>query len=349
MEAAINWPEPARHGLYEASSQYRNWRFSDAQLADLRERTSRAVMETTCAAFERDVPGSSASLEFPTPQEELALVRFYAAKIGQICSVFRFGEEVEATGVVYLKRFYMKHTVMTHHPKNVMLTALFLAAKTCNRPVSIADFVKGIPKTTEDDVLSLEFPVAQSLNFEFAVWHAHRALWGIFLDAQTLDPPPASDELQAAYNIAIAIVRKSRLTDVDALYTPAQIAYAAWHRASSELATLWLTAKEKRGVEVDATAVALIAILQHIDEYGDPPSVERVRDIDRRLKLCRNPETIPGSRAYLRRQAEHEALIAAKRKRKAEKARAEMEEDEDPFGGGGGGAIGANREVTMRA
>lgn len=26
--------------------------------------------------------------------------------------------------------------------------------------------------------------MAQSLNFEFSVWHAHRALWGLYLDIQ---------------------------------------------------------------------------------------------------------------------------------------------------------------------
>lgn len=34
--------------------------------------------------------------------------------------MFRFPEEVEATAVSYLKRFYLKNTVMDWHPKNVM-------------------------------------------------------------------------------------------------------------------------------------------------------------------------------------------------------------------------------------
>lgn len=64
------------------------------------------------------------------------------------------------------------------------LTALFLATKTTNNPISLDSYTSNIPKTSHSDVLDLEFLVAQSLNFEFAVWHAHRALWGLWLDLQ---------------------------------------------------------------------------------------------------------------------------------------------------------------------
>jgi hypothetical protein len=64
------------------------------------------------------------------------------------------------------------------------LTALFLATKTTNNPISLEAYTNNIPKTNPSDVLDLEFLVAQSLGFEFAVWHAHRALWGIWLDLQ---------------------------------------------------------------------------------------------------------------------------------------------------------------------
>lgn len=64
------------------------------------------------------------------------------------------------------------------------LTAIFLAAKTTNNPIPIDTYASRIPKTTREDVLDLEFLVAQSLGFEFVVWHAYRALWGIYLDIQ---------------------------------------------------------------------------------------------------------------------------------------------------------------------
>lgn len=152
-------------------------------------------------------PGSSKDVLFLTADEELLLVRHYLTKVVQLCGHFRFPEEVEATATTYIKRFYLMNTVMDWHPKNVMygqskasfcalcvtysglflenrLTALFLATKTTNNPISLDSYAAHIPRTEPADVLELEFLVAQSLGFDFAVWHPHRALWGAWLDLQ---------------------------------------------------------------------------------------------------------------------------------------------------------------------
>lgn len=71
------------------------------------------------------------------------------------------------------------------------LTALFLATKTTNNPISLESYTSNVPRTSTSDVLDLEFLVAQSLNFEFAIWHSHRALWGLWLDLQVRRPPLA--------------------------------------------------------------------------------------------------------------------------------------------------------------
>lgn len=47
-------------------------------------------------------------------------MKLYVSKITQLCALFRFPEEVEATAATYLKRFYLRNTVMDWHPKNVM-------------------------------------------------------------------------------------------------------------------------------------------------------------------------------------------------------------------------------------
>jgi cyclin H len=65
-------------------------------------------------------PGSSANVAFLDAEDEYLLVKLYISKVGQLCGHFRFPEEVEATAITYLKRFYLKNTVMDWHPKNVM-------------------------------------------------------------------------------------------------------------------------------------------------------------------------------------------------------------------------------------
>lgn len=69
--------------------------------------------------------GSSESISFLTAPEEYSLVKHYITKVTQLCGHFRFSEEVEATAVSYLKRFYLKNTVMDWHPKNVMSVILY--------------------------------------------------------------------------------------------------------------------------------------------------------------------------------------------------------------------------------
>jgi cyclin H len=48
------------------------------------------------------------------------LVRLYVSKVPQLCAAFKFVEEVEATAMTFLKRFFLRNTVMDWHPKNVM-------------------------------------------------------------------------------------------------------------------------------------------------------------------------------------------------------------------------------------
>ncbi|EJF66585.1 cyclin-like protein [Dichomitus squalens] len=319
----------SQQSLYEASTQYRHWRFSPKQLVDMRYALNSDAVSAIRNAFENDSPGSSASVAFLSAQEEYLLVKLYVGKVSQLCAHFRFPEEVEATAVTYLKRFYLKNTVMDWHPKNVMLTALFLATKTTNHPISLESYASHIPKTAPSDVLDLEFLVAQSLGFDFAVWHPHRSLWGIWLDIQTL-PDVSLGDLQTAYEAATKHVRAARLTDAEFIYTPSQIALACFSLASPTLASAWARAKFP-SLPHPPVADVLGSIEAMILREGSPPDVEAVREVDRRLRLCKNPEKIVGSNAYNKKLQEKEKKAEEKRIRKAEAARIAMEEG-DPFG-----------------
>ncbi|KIJ68295.1 hypothetical protein HYDPIDRAFT_165187 [Hydnomerulius pinastri MD-312] len=320
--------------LYESSTQFKSWRYSPEQLVVVRESLNSAAVAAIRNTFEADEPGSSANVSFVDAEEEQLLVKLYITKIPQLCGHFCFPEEVEATAISYLKRFYLKNTVMDWHPKNVMLTTLFLATKTTNNPISLDAYTANIPRTSPSDVLDLEFLVAQSLAFEFAVWHAHRALWGLWLDLQSL--PEVAEDLrpQDVYEAALKHVRNSRFTDAELIYTPSQVALAALSLASPLLAQKWADSKSLPGAAESSSGIlenTLGAIKYLITQAGQPPDVEAVREVDRRLKLCKNPEKVVGSKAYLARKAEEERKAEAKRNKKAEDVRRAIEGG-DPFG-----------------
>ncbi|KAM6498242.1 Cyclin-like protein [Amanita muscaria] len=321
--------------LYESSTQFRNWRCSPEKLAHIRHSLNEAAVSAIRNTFEAAEPGSSANVSFLDADEELLLVKLYVSKIPQLCALFRFPEEVEATAITYLKRFYLRNTVMDWHPKSVMLTALFLATKTTNNPISIEAYASHIPKTAPSDVLDLEFLVAQSLGFEFAVWHAHRALWGIWLDLQVIRDNFPGDPIKlpmSAYDAALGHIRTSRLTDTEFIYAPSQIALAALSLVAPDTATKW--ADTKVSADTDTSAVSLPSMVESIKSLilssGKIPDVESVREVDRRLRICKNPEKVPGTKAYLAKRAEEERLAEEKRAKKVEEVQKAM--GADPFG-----------------
>ncbi|KIY63645.1 cyclin-like protein [Cylindrobasidium torrendii FP15055 ss-10] len=333
MAVPTSSPDPAatpkKTPIYEASSQYNNWRFSPERLEVLRRTMNEAAVTAIRRTLETHEPGSSSDVSFLTADEEHILVKHYITKITPLCGLFSFPEELAATAVSYMKRFYLKNTVMDWHPKNVMLTTLFLATKTTNNPISIEKYTQRIRGTNPSDVLDIEFLVCQSLGFEFAVWHAHRALWGIWLDFQDLPNMPAdwASTRKSQYEEALEHVRASRLSDVELIYSPSQIALAAMSLVFPAESDTWLSTKyPAESLHAIQTVVETIKTI--MTQACKAPEVETVRNVDRRLRTCKNPEKVVGSKAYLARQAEDERKDAEKRARKAEN----VTQDDDPFG-----------------
>lgn len=131
------------------------------------------------------------------------------------------------------------------------------------------------------------------------------------------------------YNDALKYVQASRLTDAELVYTPSQIALAAFSLASPEIASRWLESKNSADHPMNAGVIEEIKTM--IQSQGRPAETEAVRDIDRRLKLCKNPEKVPGSKAYLAKKAAEEKKAEEKRNKKAATVQKAVEEG-DPFG-----------------
>ena len=126
-------------------------------------------------------------------------------------------------------------------------------------------------------------------------------------------------------------VRASRLTDAELIYPPSQIALAAFSLVNLEQASQWINAKVTDTIDMDSLKQVLVNIQFMITSQGQPPSVDGVRDVDRRLRLCKNPEKVVGSKAYLAKRMEDERVAAEKRSKKVAESNKATEGD-DPFG-----------------
>jgi len=113
---------------------------------------------------------------------------------------------------------------------------------------------------------------------------------------------------------------------VELIYPPSQIALACLSLAHPEITAFWARSKN-----ADTALEAVESIKRMIVQNGDIPSVDVVREIDRRLKICKNPEKVVGSNAYLAKRAREEKEAELKRVKKAESARKAAEQG-NPFG-----------------
>ncbi len=411
---------------YAQTSQARNWRFSTSALARIRSEANLAARRRLEAIWSEEHAASSSSsapsIPFLSVDDELALITYYLVKVGQIVRAFGLPELVEATATTFVKRFYLRNTCMDFHPKNIVITCIFLASKAENYALNLGEFARKLAGKSNDravieenrrTVLDLEFLVSQSLQFEYAVTGAHRALYGLLLDLQSLpdNQAPAREELHKIAAAAHARLSTSRLTDAEFVYTPSQIALACVRGAApdTKLVDNWINAKQSRArtvalaakasrtalrdaetaraakakiaharrtkgkagakaaedqlaaaaatpqqnfefddaqIEADPLGMSIDELTRTLDEINalidtretggytghgkGAEDVDRVKEIDKRQKLCMNPEKNPASTVYRKRQADAEDAQAASKKQRTSGANADSDDDDVP-------------------
>ncbi|KAJ2848231.1 hypothetical protein IWW36_003425 [Coemansia brasiliensis] len=322
--------------LFEQTSQYRHWRFTPEALEQLRAANNQQginrVLDGLREEAQVDDEGSSetriteATNNMLTPQEELQLVNYYLQMIVQtITALTKIYREkhllraeainnIKATAINFMKRFYLHNVVFDYPPKSIMLTCLYLATKVENSFMKIEDFIRplqdveqrkgGKVQTKNDDILGLEFVVIQSLQFELAVHHPYRPAYGFFLDMQAYFEDVS--QLKAIYDRAQQLIDTSLFTDLVFFYQPSQIALGAFKTAAKEkdidIDTAYLAQRfDAQSLEV------LFPILDEIQETilgFKIISKKNAQAIDRKLILCRNPEKNPNSKLYKKKVAD---------------------------------------------
>ncbi|KAI7821009.1 cyclin-like protein [Gamsiella multidivaricata] len=298
--------------LYEQSTQYNHWRYTQSALDELRSKANQEVIAIIRENIREEreqriaqgltVDDLPQDLNFLTVEEELALLGFYQRRIVQIFRYWKLPSYVTATAIVYMKRFFLENTIMDYHPKDVMLTCMFLARKTENFLMTIDDF-SSVFKSGADPILNLEFLVCKNLRFHFAVHHPYRPCLGFFYDMQAVTDN--MEKLQKVYEVALKLIDTSLYTDLCFLYQPSQIALAAMRIAAKDesydferYANYKFKSNESATQKYNET---LLPILQEIERVlsEDPRCIEVDKvvatGIDERLKLCKDPARNPDS------------------------------------------------------
>ncbi|BBM99083.1 cyclin H [Marchantia polymorpha subsp. ruderalis] len=222
----------------------------------------------------------------------------YEQKIQEVCKAFAFPNKVQSTAILYFKRFYLKSSVMEHHPKHIMLTCIYLSCKVEEFHFSAEELGKG-SKQDPQVVLKNEMTVLQCLNFELIVYAPYRSLDGYIFDLENsvqMMGAVAVKNVQELRESAIFEIDSMMLTDAPLLFPPGQLAMAALRRANEVDKKVDLK-RYMEGIvhrlETKHSLLELETAMEAIDKaVGNSIHVveaDDVKCIDKKLKRCRNP------------------------------------------------------------
>lgn len=172
---------------------------------------------------------------FLNPYEESILLRQYELQLKEFCKRFEppMPPYVLGTAFHYFKRFYLYNSTMNYHPKEILATCVYLAAKNEEFNISIQQFlanVKGDRNKAMDIILSNELLLMKELNFNLTIHNPFRPVEGLLIDIKTRSNMQNPDKLRKGVD---EFLEKSFLTDACLIYSPSQIALASvLHSAS---------------------------------------------------------------------------------------------------------------------
>lgn len=298
---------------FHTSTHRAKWIFSPQELVDKYKAANQRAIQTLekygATLMEVDVDGT---MSYPEPQvhakdnadkhsrpkplnlEEEQFIRvFYENKLQEVCNNFHFPHKIQATALIYFKRFYLQWSVMQHHPKNIMLTCIYAACKIEENHVSAEELGKGISQDHQM-ILNNEMIVYQSLEFDLIVYAPYRSVEGFIDDMEEFcgskdDQDPALKNLHEAARME---VDKIMLTDAPLLFPPGQLALAALRSSNEVHRVLDFERYLKRIISRQNSAHTiseLIEFLNAIDSWVKRykfPSEKDLKHINRKLKSC---------------------------------------------------------------
>lgn len=214
---------------YWKSSQFEQWLFDRQELLSVRLRDI------------SNWPASANSSTTISEEDYLKVLIFYSNVIQQIGEHYKVRQQVIATAIVYLKRFYARYPMKSIDPWLLCPTCLFLAAKVeefstlnhqrvCNSAAAIyKKFVHVLSGPNEypyqiKQILECEFYLLEVMDCCLIVYHPYRSLDIYSRDLQ-LDQP--------LFEVAWRIINDSLKTDAPLLYPPYEIALACLLLAAS--------------------------------------------------------------------------------------------------------------------
>ncbi|KAL5146070.1 Cyclin-H1-1 [Glycine soja] len=304
---------------FQTSTHRAKWIFSPQQLVEkyraANQRAKQILEKCGATLMEVDVDGS---LSYPEPQmtakdsgnvisyfmsaekhsrtkpltieEEQCIKVFYENKLQEVCNNFRFPHKIQATALIYFKRFYLQWSVMEHQPKHIMLTCIYAACKIEENHVSAEELGKGI---SQDHQMILNNEMI-SLEFDLIVYAPYRSVEGFINDMEEFFNAGDNqlEMLKTLQETARFEVDKMMLTDAPLLFPPGQLALAALRNSNALHRVIdfdsylrGIFSRENSMHTMSELSESLDAIDSWVRKYKSP-SEKELKHINRKLKSC---------------------------------------------------------------
>ncbi|XP_046678790.1 cyclin-H [Homalodisca vitripennis] len=292
--------------MFSNSTQRKYWTFSDEN--ELQRLRDEANQKYTKAHKMKE----GEEWLFLSSAEERVLLLHYQLQLRDFCRKFQpaMPRAVAGTAFHYFKRFYLNNSVMDYHPKEILVTCVFLACKVEEFNVSIHQFVsniKGDREKASDIIINNEMLLMRHLNYQLTAHNPFRAVEGSLIDIKTRSQLVNPERLRPGVEDALD---KLQLTDCCLLFAPSQIALAAILHSVSKLqenldsfVTEVLLGPEHK--EYIHHIIEIIRKIRSMIRSYDPPSRDIIKGLEKRLERCRNQENNPDSQIYKEKMREN--------------------------------------------
>ncbi|KAJ8971046.1 hypothetical protein NQ314_000912 [Rhamnusium bicolor] len=292
--------------MFPSSTQCKNWMFScEEELNTLRDRTNLKHIQT----YGRHVNDATKYEFFLTSEEEKIMVKRYELHLRDFCKRFQppMPRCVVGTSFHYFKRFYIHNSVMNYHPKEIMVTCIYLACKVEEFNVSIQQFVaniKGDRDKATDIILNNELLLMEQMNFNLSIHNPFRPVEGLLIDIKTRGSLHDPERLRPGTE---HFLERASLTDAILLYSPSQVALAAVLHAASKLqenldsyVTDTLFGEDGKG-KLEHLIESVRGIRSMVKMADSTADRNQQKILDKKLEKCRNAENNPDSEIYKKR------------------------------------------------
>ncbi|XP_031558450.1 cyclin-H-like [Actinia tenebrosa] len=277
--------------MFHTSTQRKHWTFSSPEeIENLRV----SVNSEYKTRYNESITKKNVD-DFLTTEEEKKLVEYYEVVLTDVSAKFQppIPWSAVATAVTYMKRFYLKTSVMDYPPKEMYLICLYMACKVDEYNISAEKFVCILPgdrrEKAIDFILSHELLLMQRLDFHLTVHNPYRPMEGFIIDMKTrmsINP----DRWRAKADEFLHLALRS---DAWFLFSPSQIGLAALSYGCEK-------AEVNRYVkEILGNNEKNAKLLQQVKQVISLVTKERllvgkdqVKMLEKKLNTCRNPENI---------------------------------------------------------